>query len=171
MTMDTSKLNLNCRRIQFGICRNIIGICTYRYSVRRVGRSIGGCRSSVAAARLLLLLWLLWLLVMESPWGSLVHFLVLVLVLVEADSRAPSALALLGLVGGVQAAVQGARGLAEAKQVRQKVERGKEGGGSWIWVGTRKGTGIWVWKRWGWSYPKDRGHRRQQQPLKMRNFY
>ena len=64
----------------------LTGICTYRCSIRRVGRSVGGCRSSVAAARLLLLL-LLWLLVMESPGGGFIHFqLVLLLVLVEADS-------------------------------------------------------------------------------------
>ena len=110
-----------------------------------MGRSVGGCRSSVAATRLLLLLWLLWLLVMECPGGGLVYFLILILVLKEADSRTPSALALLGLVGGVQAAVQGARGLAEAKQLGQKVEWGKEGGGSRVGVGTWKGTGIWVW--------------------------
>merc|ERR1712183_554645 len=61
---------------------------------------------------------------MEIPVGGLVDFLVLGLILIEADSLAPSALALLGLVGGVQAAVQGARGLAEAKQLRQKVEGG-----------------------------------------------
>ena len=82
---------------------------------------------------------------MECPGGGLVYFLVPILVLKEADSRTPSALALLGLVGGVQAAVQGARGLAKAKQLGEKVEWGKEGCGSRVGVGTWKGTGIWVW--------------------------
>ena len=112
-----------------------------------MGRSVGRVRSSIAATRLLLLLWLLWLLVMECPGGGLVHyFLVFVfVVLKEADSRAPSALALLGLVGGIQAAVQGTRGLAKAKQLCQKVEWGKERGGGRVGVGTWKGIGIWVW--------------------------
>ena len=86
---------------------------------------------------------------MECPGGGLVHYFLVFVVLKEADSRAPSALALLGLVGGVQAAVQGARGLAEAKQLRQKVERGKERGGSWIGVWTGKGIWVWFWV-WKW---------------------
>merc|ERR1719278_2010725 len=121
----------------------LLWLLVTRCSIGRVGRSIGGCRSSVAATRLLFLLWLLWLLVMECPGGGLLHFLILFLVLKEADSRAPSALALLGFVGGVQAAVQGARGLSEAKQLGQKVEWGKEGSGSGVGVGTWKGTRIW----------------------------
>ena len=72
-------------------------------------------RSSVAAARLLFLL--LWLLVMtKSSGGGLVHFHFLVFIIFkESNCCAPSAFALLRFVGTVQAAVQCARGLAEAK--------------------------------------------------------
>ena len=83
---------------------NSLLISTHRSSVRGMRCPVGWSRGSVTAARLLRLL-LLWLLVVERPWGDLVHLLVLVLVLKEADWWTPSALALLGLMGTVQAAV------------------------------------------------------------------
>ena len=83
---------------------NSLFISTHRSSVRGMRCPVGWSRGSVTAARFLRLL-LLWLLVVERPGGDLVHLLVLVLVLKEADWWTPSALALLGLVGTVQAAV------------------------------------------------------------------
>ena len=102
-------------------------------------------RSSVAAARLLFLL--LWLLVMtKSSGGGLVHFHFLVFIIFkESNCCAPSAFALIRFVGTVQAAVQCARGLAEAKELRQEVERGKEWGGVGVWTGKGTGIGIWIW--------------------------